>query len=419
MPVACGGLPRSLPTDRNLNTESTNPIANNVVAKAIGEINNKSITDEEGVNGIRYYNNKLQYNDGEKWNTISTGDEMVPQPVTEITCSESIEYKRITVNNEIYSETFDLQLSWEPPIEYDIKCASYNIYKYIGENPPTEFNQFGLVTNTIETSYSLQLYAEDKDNIPNLYILIASVSSLGKIQTNMENIITGIELIDTSKTITVGETLEDTSWENISLLSECNIAEDFFEIGDEKTISLNNIDYTVQIYDFNHDDLSDGSGKAGITFGMKDCYNKKYEMNSSGTNVGGWESSYMRTTVIPLIEDYISDELKTVLKKVDKKTSEGNESTTINTTEDYLFLFSEVEIFGSITYSAEGEGTKYPIFTDDASRIKKISDVATIWWERSPLLSNTVAFCRVLTDGTNSSANASLDDLGVVFGFCV
>ena len=49
------------------------------------------------------------------------------------------------------------------------------------------------------------------------------------------------------------------------------------------------------------------------------------------------------------------------------------DSSTLETTSDKLWLMSEKEAFGTNEYSSDGEGVQYPIFTDDASRIKKIN----------------------------------------------
>lgn len=47
----------------------------------------------------------------------------------------------------------------------------------------------------------------------------------------------------------------------------------------------------------------------------------------------------------------LASDLKNAIVKVKKLSSAGNQSTAINTTEDSLFLLSEVEIFGSTTYA--------------------------------------------------------------------
>jgi len=110
-----------------------------------------------------------------------------------------------------------------------------------------------------------------------------------------------------------------------------------------------------------------------------------------------------------------------VLKSVNKKTSAGNASSTININAMKLFLFSEIEIFGSTTYSAAGEGSQYSYFATAANRIKYLSNgsgSAYWWWERSPYGSNSISFCYVYSNGNASFSNAYNAD-GVCFGFCV
>lgn len=86
-----------------------------------------------------------------------------------------------------------------------------------------------------------------------------------------------------------------------------------------------------------------------------------------------------------------------------------------------LFLFSEIEIFGSTTYSKAGEGSQYSYFATAANRIKYLSNgsgSAGWWWERSPHGSNSYHFCVVYSVGDAGTSSASYAG-GVCFGFCV
>ena len=86
-----------------------------------------------------------------------------------------------------------------------------------------------------------------------------------------------------------------------------------------------------------------------------------------------------------------------------------------------LFLFSEIEIFGSTTYSKAGEGSQYSYFATAANRIKYLSNgagSASWWWERSPSGSNSSHFCVVSSNGSASLGSAG-STYGVCFGFCV
>ena len=98
-------------------------------------------------------------------------------------------------------------------------------------------------------------------------------------------------------------------------------------------------------------------------------------------------------------------------------TSAGSQSATINTTADKLFLLSEIEIFGSVSYSKSGEGTQYDYYKAGNSKVKKYNGSANSWWERSPYGSVSTSFCNV-DSGGNADYNYASNARGVAFGFC-
>ena len=184
-----------------------------------------------------------------------------------------------------------------------------------------------------------------------------------------------------------------------------------------KDMLINGTNYRIDIIGKNHDDLSDGTGKAPLTFQMHDCYDEAKQMNSSNTNSGGWNSCAMRSTHLPAILALMPAEVKSAIREVQKKTSAGNKSSSIQTTNDKLFLLSEIEIFGSTTYSFAGEGTQYEYYQVGNSTVKNRSGSAYTWWERSPNSSNSARFCIVLSDGAANAGNAIISS-GVPFAFC-
>ena len=216
----------------------------------------------------------------------------------------------------------------------------------------------------------------------------------------------------------VGTPLNDFTWAQIDYISENGFVSDYFNIGDTKNVTIGSATYVVEIVGFSHDDKADGSGKAGLTFGLKDCLNTAYQMNSSNTNAGGWGSCALRATLRGDIWNQLPSDLRGVIKEVTKKASAGNSSSTISSYTDTLFLFAEKEIFGSTQYSVNGEGTQYARFTTSDTRIKKLNGSATHWWLRSPRSGNPNYFCRVYSDGTANYGLAS-GSRGVAFGFCV
>ena len=98
--------------------------------------------------------------------------------------------------------------------------------------------------------------------------------------------------------------------------------------------------------------------------------------------------------------------------------SRPSSSNGTQTTNDDLFLLSEIEIFGTTTYSVAGEGTQYAWYKAGNTRIKKVNGSAYRWWERSPRSGNTYNFCLVDSSG-NAYNNDAIGSYGVSFGFCV
>jgi len=232
------------------------------------------------------------------------------------------------------------------------------------------------------------------------------------------------------------------SWITITAASESGVAQDYYAIGDEKTVTLTTgEEITLQILDFEHDNLN-GGGKAGITFGMKNLLNTQYCMNSTDTNIGGWNDCDMRTQTMLLLFSQLPTDLQGVIKTVDKQTYIGDQTTGLVTSADKLFLFSEEEIYGNTQYGAFGkslstpgngqasEGFQYEYwnllngssYTPDGktNRIKLQGTKGTIWYLRSPGGDAFPAsFCVVLGDGSANRGNAASLTRGVCFGFCV
>ena len=208
----------------------------------------------------------------------------------------------------------------------------------------------------------------------------------------------------------------DNDWSAIIAACQSGSVPDSWVVGNSKTMTINDTDYQIDIIGKNHDTYAAG-GTAPLTFQLHDCYAATQAMNSSNTNSGGWTSCAMRSTHLPVILSLMPTEVQNGIREVNKLTSAGNKSSTINTTADKLFLLSEVEIFGSTSYSAAGEGTQYDYYKAGNSKVKKQNGSAAAWWERSPYASNSTIFCMVVNAGFEHNGYASAA-YGVAFGFC-
>lgn len=221
---------------------------------------------------------------------------------------------------------------------------------------------------------------------------------------------------------------------------------DYWAVGDKRTIHHNAMsatgvseshkanDYAYVIIGIEHDDLVtpiNGKTKAAITIQTERMlyldtttkYNSSYDtshecgyMNSSRTNDGGWQDCERRIWCNEVYKKCLPTYIQNMMKQVKKKTSGGSSN-------DYAFLPSEIEIFGSTTYSFAGEGKQYQYFKNaTANRYKKPrhgSDyVSGYYWERSPFSSGSNSFCRVNLDGSAGTGDAS-DTFGVVPCLCI
>lgn len=216
---------------------------------------------------------------------------------------------------------------------------------------------------------------------------------------------------------TIGDNLNDTDWADIDICGRLGMAQQFFKVGDSKTVNIGGTNYEVQIIGFNHDDKVSG-GKAAYSFQLVDCLNQTQQMNTSNTNTGSWNGSAMRGRM-STYKSQLPAALRNVIKTVKKKSGTGGGSSSgTQQTNDDLFLLSEIEIFGTTTYSVAGEGTQYEWYKAGNTKVKKVNGSAADWWERSPYSGDTDIFCIVVSYGNANSGYAS-DSFGVSFGFCV
>lgn len=208
----------------------------------------------------------------------------------------------------------------------------------------------------------------------------------------------------------------DNDWSAIIAACHSGSVPSTWVAGNSKTMTINGTSYQIDIIGKNHDTYAAG-GTAPLTFQLHDCYAGTKAMNGLNTNSGGWKNSAMRTTHLPAILALMPTEVQNGIREVSKKASVGGASSTIETVSDKLFLLSEVEIFGSTSYSAAGEGTQYDYYKAGNSKVKKRNGSAAFWWESSPNASDSTYFCLVSSGGFAGRTGASYA-YGVAFGFC-
>lgn len=252
-----------------------------------------------------------------------------------------------------------------------------------------------------------------------------------------------------SKTFTVAvtlvsKTLSSNSWAVIKAVSDAGQGANYWSVGDTKRITLNgkvgaytfsNFNVDVFILGFNHNSSKEGSNRIHFQIGKVSgkavalCdsqYNGSgssamFHMNSSDSNSGGWNGSYMRKTLLgnsntpastlenSLMAALPSDLLavmKTVTKYTDNTGGGSNSSGNVTATADYLFLLAEFEVFGTRYWANQYEQNsqkQYDYYKAGNSRVAynhSAVSTAVWWWLRSAYCSYSYCFCDVGTDGS-------------------
>lgn len=213
-------------------------------------------------------------------------------------------------------------------------------------------------------------------------------------------------------------TFSKNTWADVIKACQAGIVPDSWAVGDQMPLTINGVTYAVDIIGKNHDNYADGSGKAPLTFQLHDCYGTKYKMDNTGYNRYGWDSCDMRRDHLPEIFDLLPSEVKTAIREVNKLTSEGSRSDTIETAVDKLFLLSEIEVWGEALYTAPGEGTQYAYYANGGSKVKRVSGETSYWWLRSPYIESSEKYALINSAGARNHNGTATAIQGVSFAFC-
>ena len=260
----------------------------------------------------------------------------------------------------------------------------------------------------------------------------------------------------------ISNTLNENSWADIKSVSDAGTGATYWNVGDYKNIQISGavqgmpLNSTVRafILGFNHNSAKEGSNRIHFQIGKTTSgtdiafcegnYNQTgstpgFRMNLSNTNVGGWNGSYGRKTLLGNIGTPTSPpegsfmsalpaDLRAVMKSVTKYTDNtGNASNAPNAvtpTTDYLFFLSEFEVQGVRSYANQYEQNyqaQYDYYKAGNSKVKYRHDATgtAVWhWCRSARYSSSNSFCIVRTDG-NANGTGAYSSGGLAPGFCV
>lgn len=138
----------------------------------------------------------------------------------------------------------------------------------------------------------------------------------------------------------------------------------------------------------------------GASFICENLLAYGYHINSSQSNVGGWEASEMRNFCNDRIYNAFPTVWKSVIKKPYIPANIGNNTTTIVTSQDYVYLPSNVELTATTTDPYNNEGYAISWMTSTTDRIKKQNGVASKYWTRSAMRGYDRYWVYIAEDGS-------------------
>nr|DAU19979.1 MAG TPA: hypothetical protein [Caudoviricetes sp.] len=230
--------------------------------------------------------------------------------------------------------------------------------------------------------------------------------------------------------------LNNATWAQIKEVAEKSQGANYWAVGDTKQITINgklsdgltlsNYQTWVYIIGFDHNKDVEGTGIAfqgfktaqtGGTdvalcdggYGSTKSSGQWFNMNNAQSNTGGWQSSRMRSTTLPVVKAAFPSDLQAALKTTtiytDNTGGLSTAASNVTTTQDTLYLLAEFEIFGARAYANSAEQNhqqQYAYYVSGNSKIKyNHSSTATAvdWWDRSVDVTNSTTFCAVYASG--------------------
>lgn len=245
----------------------------------------------------------------------------------------------------------NLTLKWKDPDnvvfngETIAEWAGTKVVRKEGSSPESVTDGTLVIDNTVKDQYAI-------DGLQDSNVVTDTQYNYALFPYTVKNVYT---LSDANRIVgkkknTYDPILQNNSWMDISNASKEGVAAEWWNVGDTKD------GYTIIGLD--HDDLADGSGKAGITFFLMDNSKAESGIYSNNINFVNYANSEIQSTLQRLYENLQSD-LKENIKEVNKTyqttTALNGAQSTIS---QKLFLLSPYEAVGSPT-NASPQGSMY------------------------------------------------------------
>ena len=271
--------------------------------------------------------------------------------------------------------------------------------------------------------------------------IIATIQENEEVELDCTGTVMGDNIEVTVEPPPISNVFNNNSWDDIKAAVNAGTAASYWKLGDRKEVILNgtvgvktfsNTTTYCYILGFDHNASVESNGEHTIHIGfgasalsggayiaycdsssrvLISCFN----MNTSDTNNGGWNSCQMKSTICPAFKNALPSDLQTNIRAVTKWQNDGY-STSGQSSSNEIWLLSEKEIFGYArwsNYTANQLQYKFYEGVTDWGAAPKIkykdtnTSTAVRWWERSADSSDGNFFCCVNEDGDAGYSSAS------------
>lgn len=183
-----------------------------------------------------------------------------------------------------------------------------------------------------------------------------------------------------------------------------------WEVGDTRMVELSEVSsggsvvhpaQTVELTITSFEDYESCGCVVQLDFGVISKNTKR--MNETATTTGGYASSEMRNTTLPLLAQAMPQWIADRMVEFDVKASDGASQDIVTVSGNKLALRSEIEVRGtSTTYAGEGSAIPWYVSADKMRQKRSAYNNTSTseWWLRSVALSSSSNFLTVNVNGT-------------------
>ena len=196
-------------------------------------------------------------------------------------------------------------------------------------------------------------------------------------------------------------------------------------------LSFNGLSACAFIIGFDHNNNKEGTGihfQVGMnTNGIKTAFcdsnygssssSASFHMNQTNINSGGWNSSYIRSTICSAFLSALPNTWQNVIAfatKYTDNTGGGSDTASyVTNTSDKIWLLAEYEVQGAKTYANSAEQNnqaQYDYYKNGNTKVFYKHDslnTACVWWLRSPNCKHSQRFCLVQSSGNAGGSSTS------------